>query len=69
MVQVPYQRMLRFINKVAGAIHKVAPGAQVTTGVHSIPYATNVPMPGLAYDNAPQDYYSDALLVSCLCSS
>lgn len=56
--------MLRFINQAAGAIHRAAPGAQVTVGAHSMPFATDLPMPGLWYPNAPMNYYSDDLLVS-----
>lgn len=68
--QVPYTKVLRFINRVAGAIHRAAPGSKVTVGVHSMPYATNVPMPGLRYypgsDHAPKNYYIDAMLVRTL---
>lgn len=65
MLQVPHMQALRFINKVAGAIHRAAPGAKVTVGVHSMPYCTTTPMPALkyGYDNAPFNYYSDAMLV------
>jgi hypothetical protein len=57
--------VLRFVNRVAGAIHRALPGAKVTVGAHSIPYATMIPMPGLRYERegAPYDYYSDAVLV------
>jgi hypothetical protein len=63
---VPYQKVQRFINKVAGAIHRALPGAKVTTGIHSMPYCTNIPMPGLSYDNAPFNYYTDQQLVTLL---
>lgn len=63
-MQIPYTKVLRFINKVAGAIHRAAPGAKVTCGAHSMPYTTDIPMPNLFYDNAPMNYYSDDLLVS-----
>lgn len=63
-VQVPYTKVLRFINRLAGAIHRAVPGAKVTVGAHSMPYTTDLPMPALWYDNAPMNYYSDNLLVS-----
>lgn len=63
-VEVPYTKVLRFINKVAGAIHRAIPTAKVTVGAHSTPYITNVSMPNLWYDNAPMNYYTDEGLVS-----
>lgn len=65
-LQIPYTKVLRFINKVAGAIHRAVPGAKVTVGAHSMPYTTDLPMPALFYDNAPMNYYSDDLLVRCV---
>lgn len=63
-VEVPYTQVLRFINKLAGAIHRAEPTAKVTVGAHSTPYITNINMPNLWYDNAPMNYYTDAGLVS-----
>jgi hypothetical protein len=63
-VEVPYTKVLRFINKLAGAIHRADPNAKVTVGAHSTPYITNIAMPNLWYDNAPMNYYTDADLVS-----
>jgi hypothetical protein len=63
-VEVPYTKVLRFINKLAGAIHRAEPTAKVTVGAHSTPYITNINMPNLWYDNAPMNFYSDAGLVS-----
>jgi hypothetical protein len=63
-LQVPHTKVLRFINRLAGAIHRAAPGALVTVGAHSVPYITDLPMPGLWYPNAPMNYFSDNLLVS-----
>lgn len=63
-MQIPYTKVLRFINRVAGAIHRAAPGALVTVGAHSMPYTTDREMPDLWYPNAPMNYYSDDLLVS-----
>ncbi len=61
--EVPYQNVMRFINKVAGAIHRVVPEAKVSSGAHSMPYNTDVAMPGLGYENAPFNYYSDEALI------
>jgi len=61
--EVPYQKVMRFINRVAGAIHREVPGAKVSCGAHSMPYNTDVAMPGLAFDNAPFNYYSDQALI------
>ena len=61
--EVPYQSLMRFINKVAGAIHRTAPGAKVSCGAHSMPYNTDVAMPGLGFDNAPLNYYADKALI------
>ncbi len=63
-VEIPHEKVLRFINRVAGAIHRLDPEAKVSTGVHSMPYNTDVPMPGLGFENAPFNYYSDASLVA-----
>jgi hypothetical protein len=62
-LQIPYTKVLRFINKVAGAIHRAVPGALVTVGAHSVPYISDLAMPGLQYPNAPLNYFSDDLLV------
>ncbi len=62
--EIPYQQVMRFINRVAGAIHREVPGAKVSCGAHSVPYNTSIPMPGLGYENAPLNYYSDQALIS-----
>jgi hypothetical protein len=53
-----------FINRVAGAIHRTAPGARVMVGAHSMPYTTDIAMPGLDEQNAPRNYYSDDQLIA-----
>jgi hypothetical protein len=63
-VDIPYQNVLRFINRVSGAIHRLDPLAKVSTGAHSIPYNTSIDMPGLEYENAPFSYYSDEVLIA-----
>lgn len=63
-MEIPYEKVLRFINRVAGAIHRVVPDAKVSTGTHSMPYNTDQEMPGLGYDNAPFNYYTDERLIA-----
>jgi len=63
-VEIPHDKMLRFINRVAGAIHRIVPDAKVSTGAHSMPYNTDVAMPGLGYDGAPLNYYNDERLIA-----
>ncbi|HYX36422.1 MAG TPA: hypothetical protein VE954_25225 [Oligoflexus sp.] len=63
-VDIPQDKVLRFINRVAGAIHRIVPNAKVSTGTHSMPYNTDVAMPGLDYAGAPFNYYTDERLVA-----
>ncbi len=62
-VEIPHTQVLRFINKVAGAIHRFDPEIKVSTGTHSMPYNTDAAMPGLGYLHAPFNYYSDERLI------
>ncbi|MCX6127764.1 MAG: hypothetical protein NTX25_01710 [Proteobacteria bacterium] len=62
-VEIPPAKVLRFINKISGAIHRLDPLAKVSTGTHSVPYNTDIKMDGLNYENAPLNYYSDARLI------
>jgi hypothetical protein len=68
-VQVLHTKMLRFVNRVAGAIKRAAPGTKVTTGAHSMLYNSDVPIPNLKkgrsdYNSAPFNYWKDSMLVS-----
>ncbi len=63
-VDIPHTEILRFINLLAGAIHRADPTAKVSCGAHSMPYNTNVQMPHLRYNNAPKNYYADDILTS-----
>jgi endo-1,4-beta-mannosidase len=68
-VQVLHTKMLRFVNRVAGAIKRAAPGTKVTTGSHSMPYNSDVPIPNLRkgrsdYNTAQVNYWKDSMLVS-----
>ncbi len=63
-VEIPHEQVLRFINRLAGAIHRLDPLAKVSTGTHSMPYNTDVAMPGLDYEHAPLNYYSDESLIA-----
>jgi hypothetical protein len=67
--QVLHTRMLRFVNRVAGVIKRAAPGTKVTTGAHSMPYNSDVPIPNLKqgrsdYNTAPFNCWKDSVLVS-----
>jgi hypothetical protein len=62
-VEIPHTKVLRFINRIAGALHRLDPTIKVSTGAHSMPYNTDITMPGLDYTNAPYLYYSDASLI------
>ena len=58
-------RIPRFVNRMAGAIHRAAPGSLVTVGADNIIYTSD--RPGLArnsWEPANQNWYSDARLVS-----
>jgi hypothetical protein len=63
-VEIPHEKVLKFINRIAGAIHRIVPDAKVSTGTHSMPYNTDVDMEGLGYENAPFNYYTDERLVA-----
>jgi hypothetical protein len=63
-VEIPHDKVLKFINRIAGAIHRVVPDAKVSTGTHSMPYNTDAEMEGLGYDNAPFNYYTDERLIA-----
>ncbi len=63
-VEIPHEQVLRFINRISGAIHRLQPDAKVSSGAHSMPYNTDAPMPGLDYAHAPFNYYSDASLIA-----
>ncbi len=63
-VEISHANVLKFINRVAGSIHRVVPTAKVSTGTHSMPYNTDVAMEGLGYENAPFNYYTDERLVA-----
>ncbi len=63
-VEISHENVLKFINRVAGTIHRVVPTAKVSTGTHSMPYNTDVAMEGLGYENAPFNYYTDQRLVA-----
>jgi hypothetical protein len=69
---VLHTKMLRFVNRVAGAIKRAAPGTKVTTGAHSMPYNSDAPIPNLKkgrsdYNTAPFNYWKDSMLVSGKC--
>ncbi|MFW7379644.1 MAG: hypothetical protein ACOH5I_12600 [Oligoflexus sp.] len=66
-VEVPLNNVLRFINRVAGTIHRVVPDAKVSVGAHSMPYTTDTPaIKGKIdhFESQPQNYYSDASLIA-----
>ncbi|HET9240799.1 MAG TPA: hypothetical protein VFO10_26275 [Oligoflexus sp.] len=63
-VEIPHEKVLKFINRIAGTIHRVVPDAKVSTGTHSMPYNTDVEMEGLGYENAPFNYYTDERLIA-----
>ncbi len=63
-VEIPYERVLLVMNRIAGAIHRLDPEAKISSGAHSMPYNTNQAMPGLGYSNAPFNYYSDSVLIN-----
>ncbi|WIA16053.1 hypothetical protein OEZ85_012780 [Tetradesmus obliquus] len=67
--QVPHTKLLRFVNRVAGAIKRAAPGTKVTVGAHSMPYNSDVAIPNLKkgrsdYGSAPFNYWKDSVLVA-----
>jgi hypothetical protein len=74
LLQVAHTKLMRFVNRVAGAIKRAAPGTKVTVGAHSMPYNSDVPIPNLKngrsdYETAPVNYWKDSMLVRvCSCS-
>jgi hypothetical protein len=56
--------LARFHNRLAGAIHRAAPGAKVTTAAHSLPYTTDAPLHIQAYRKPAVNLYSDAALIA-----
>lgn len=59
-VEIPYERVLRSINRIAGAIHRHDPQAKVSAGSHSIPYNTDISLKS----HGTKNYYSDAELIA-----
>ena len=55
--------LARFHNRLAGAIHRAAPGAKVTTAAHSLPYTTDAPLHIQAYRKPARNLYADGVLV------
>ena len=56
--------LARFHNRVAGAIHRAAPGALVTVAAHSMPYTSDAPMKLEGWRPPARNLYSDAALVA-----
>jgi len=56
--------LARFHNRLAGAIHRAAPGAKVTTAAHSLPYTSDAALHIQAYRKPAKNLYSDAFLIS-----
>jgi hypothetical protein len=57
--------VLRFINRIAGAIHRHQPDAKVSVGSHSMAYNSDIPaLKGTIsrFEPRPENYYSDTRL-------
>ncbi len=59
---VPMADIQRFVNMVAGAIHRTDPGAKVTNGTWSLKAQTDVTLPGASSPN--KNYYRDDRLIA-----
>ncbi len=59
-VEISYERVLRSINRIAGAIHRLDSQAKVSAGAHSIPYNTAISMKS----HGTRNYYSDEELIA-----
>ena len=56
--------LARFHNRLAGAIHRAAPGALVTAAAHSMPYVTDEKLHLEPWRSPARNLYRDALLVA-----
>jgi hypothetical protein len=61
---INHRAVMKFINKVAGAIHRLDPEAKVSSGAHSMPYNTETPMELHGYPSPPVNFYSDSSLIA-----
>jgi endo-1,4-beta-mannosidase len=61
---IDHQAVMKFINQVAGAIHRLDPQAKVSSGAHSMPYNTDTKMVLHGFPTAPFNYYSDQALIA-----